>query len=109
MKLSEEVGDVFVIEGGRPLRGTVAPAGNKNEALPALAASLLAAGATELENVPRIGDVLTLCEVLASVGDEVSSTGGRFRLDAADVADRPPDPEACSRIRASFPTQLCRN
>ena len=102
MKLSEEVGDVFVIEGGRPLRGSVTPAGNKNEALPALAAALLAPGATELENVPRIGDVLTLCEVLASVGVDVSSTGGRFRLDASDVADRPPDPEACGRIRASF-------
>ncbi len=49
--------DQFVIEGGQPLRGTVVPSGNKNAALPILAACLLTAEPVVLHNVPRIRDV----------------------------------------------------
>lgn len=47
----------FRVRGGRPLRGTIRPAGNKNAALPILAATLLADGPVELDNIPRIRDV----------------------------------------------------
>ena len=50
----------FLVRGGRPLRGTVRPAGNKNAALPILAATVLADGVVELDNIPRIRDVETL-------------------------------------------------
>jgi hypothetical protein len=45
-------GDRFLVEGGHPLRGSVTPAGNKNEALPVLAACLLVAGEVVVDNVP---------------------------------------------------------
>ena len=53
----------FIVEGGRPLQGTVHPAGNKNAALPMIAATLLGDGPSELVNVPRIRDV----EILDSI------------------------------------------
>ena len=50
----------FLVQGGRPLNGTIRPAGNKNAALPAIAATLLADGPVELGNMPRIRDVETM-------------------------------------------------
>ncbi|HVH04846.1 MAG TPA: UDP-N-acetylglucosamine 1-carboxyvinyltransferase, partial [Myxococcota bacterium] len=63
-----ETGDRFLVEGGRPVGGTLVPSGNKNEALPALAATLLAPGACTLENVPDIRDVRTMLEILVELG-----------------------------------------
>jgi len=60
--------DRFVIEGGHPIGGDVIPSGNKNEALPLLAASLLASGNVVIENVPRIRDVTTLIELVRALG-----------------------------------------
>ena len=62
----------FRVRGGRTLNGTVRPAGNKNAALPILAATLLGDGPSELENVPRIRDVETMLELLADLGDRTS-------------------------------------
>ena len=50
----------FQVQGGRPLSGTVRPAGNTNAALPILASTLLADGPVHLSNVPRIRDVQTM-------------------------------------------------
>ena len=50
----------FIIEGNHPLTGDVTPAGNKNAALPILAAILLTEDEVTLHNVPRIGDVGTM-------------------------------------------------
>ena len=55
----------FLVRGGRPLRGTVRPAGNKNAALPILASTVLADGPMELDNIPRIRDVETMLAILA--------------------------------------------
>src|SRR5207249_589057 len=63
--------DRFVIEGGHPIGGEVTPSGNKNEALPLLAASLLAAGNVVIENVPRIRDVITLIDLVRALGVSV--------------------------------------
>ncbi|MBA2643184.1 MAG: UDP-N-acetylglucosamine 1-carboxyvinyltransferase [Actinobacteria bacterium] len=93
----------FVIEGGRPLSGTVRAAGNKNAALPILAATVLASGNVALSNVPRIRDVETMIELLRDIGAEVEWTGGNdVRVDARGVEKTDLDPELCRQIRASF-------
>src|SRR2546425_7903193 len=64
----------FCVSGGRPLKGTIRPAGNKNAALPILAATLLAEGPCRIENVPHIRDVETMLELLAHLGAAVAWT-----------------------------------
>jgi UDP-N-acetylglucosamine 1-carboxyvinyltransferase len=93
----------FVIEGGRPLNGRVRAAGNKNGALPVLAATLLATEPVTLRNVPRIRDVETMCELLAGVGAEVEWIAANDVVIDSSSADKTElDAELCSRIRASF-------
>ena len=92
----------FVVEGGHRLSGTVRPAGNKNAALPILAATLLADGPCTLDNVPRIRDVETLLELL--VAQDVTATWeGEHTLlvDARKARAGDPDPALCAKIRAS--------
>ena len=92
-----------MIEGGRRLSGTVKAAGNKNGALPILAASLLTYDPVTLSNVPRIRDVETMLELLSDVGADVSWTGpNEVRVHAAEVVKHELDPALCSRMRASF-------
>jgi UDP-N-acetylglucosamine 1-carboxyvinyltransferase len=101
--VAETVMESFVIEGGRPLHGRVRAAGNKNGALPILAATLLADGPVTLTNVPRIRDVETMVEILADVGADAEWIGeNEVRVDAGDAHKTELDPELCSRIRASF-------
>ena len=93
----------FVIEGGEALSGSVRAAGNKNGALPILAACLLTPETIRLTNVPRIRDVDTMVALLADVGADVEWTGpNEIRVTAADVRKRELDEELCSRMRASF-------
>ena len=61
----------FIVEGGTPLRGTVTPAGNKNEALPLIAAALLTDEPVTLHNVPRIRDVRGMLEIVTALGARV--------------------------------------
>jgi UDP-N-acetylglucosamine 1-carboxyvinyltransferase len=103
MAVAPAVADVFVIEGARPLNGRIRAAGNKNGALPILAACLLTNEPVTLTNVPRIRDVETMIELLADLGAEVGWTGANeVRVHTANVAKSTPDPSLCSRIRASF-------
>jgi len=76
----------FVIEGGHPLTGDVMPAGNKNAALPLLAAVFLTEGEVTLRNVPRIGDVGTMLQLLRDMGVTVQEEGTTVRLCAKDAA-----------------------
>jgi UDP-N-acetylglucosamine 1-carboxyvinyltransferase len=93
----------FVIEGGHPLNGSVRAAGNKNGALPILAACLLSEEPVMLANVPRIRDVETMLELLAGVGADVEWQGpNEVRINADAVHRHELDEELCSRIRASF-------
>jgi UDP-N-acetylglucosamine 1-carboxyvinyltransferase len=93
----------FVIEGGRPLDGRIQAAGNKNGALPILAACLLTSEPVALHNVPRIRDVETMMELLVQLGAEVDWTGeNEVHVHAADVVSFELDAELASRIRASF-------
>jgi UDP-N-acetylglucosamine 1-carboxyvinyltransferase len=93
----------FLVRGGRPLRGTVRPAGNKNAALPILAATVLADGPMDLDNIPRIRDVETMLAILADLGATVEWTGPNLvRVDARGVRPKPLDVALCARIRASI-------
>jgi UDP-N-acetylglucosamine 1-carboxyvinyltransferase len=93
----------FVIEGGRPLSGTIRAAGNKNGALPILAACVLAGQPVHLSNVPRIRDVQTMLELLADIGADVEWTAENdVTIDASGVHKTDLDEELCRRIRASF-------
>ena len=95
--------EAFVIEGGHRLGGAVKAAGNKNGALPILAATLLSSEPVTLSNVPRIRDVETMLELLADIGAEVSWTGANeVRVHAAEPAKSELDPVLCGRMRASF-------
>src|SRR6188472_2653962 len=92
----------FVIEGGAPLSGTVVPAGNKNAALPLIAAALLTPEPVILHNVPRIRDTEALIELLAELGVSVTRHGSNtVELRAADVHKTDVDAELAERIRAS--------
>ena len=93
----------FVIEGGYPLSGTVVPAGNKNAALPVLAATLLTEEEVVLRNVPRIRDVEAMIELLSRLGVTVEwREDNVVALQADRVTDTEVDPELSERIRASF-------
>jgi UDP-N-acetylglucosamine 1-carboxyvinyltransferase len=101
--VANAVTESFVIEGGAALSGTVRAAGNKNGALPILAACLLTEDAVTLTNVPRIRDVDTMVALLADVGADVEWTGtNEIRITAGGVCKSELDEELCSRMRASF-------
>jgi len=103
MAVVPAVADAFVIEGARPLTGRIRAAGNKNGALPILAACLLTDEPVTLANVPRIRDVETMVELLADLGADVAWTGpNELRVHTADVSSSSPDERLCRRIRASF-------
>ncbi len=101
--VTSRAAESFVIEGGRPLSGTVRAAGNKNGALPILAACLLTDEPVTLTNVPRILDVDTMVELLFDLGADVEWVGGNeLRVHAADIRKHSLDTDLCSRMRASF-------
>jgi UDP-N-acetylglucosamine 1-carboxyvinyltransferase len=93
----------FVIQGGHALGGTVVPSGNKNAALPMLAACLLSDEPVILHNVPRIGDVGTMVELLQEIGVEVQDDGnGTLRIEARRVRPAQFDLALFRRIRGSI-------
>lgn len=93
----------FVVQGGRPIHGTVRPAGNKNAALPMLAATLLTDEEVVLENVPSIRDVHTLVKLLHAMGAEAEWTGpNEVTVRAHGVDGTQVDARAAARIRASI-------
>jgi UDP-N-acetylglucosamine 1-carboxyvinyltransferase len=95
--------EAFVIEGGRPLNGTIRAAGNKNAALPIVAACLLTDEPLLLTNVPAIRDVETMLELVADLGVDVEQVGpGAVRIHASTLAKHELDEGLCSRIRASI-------
>lgn len=96
----------FIIDGGRPLRGEIMVGGNKNSALPILAATLLTSEESVIENVPRIRDVAVMCELLRSVGADVAEehTGdatSRIRVTAKRITTSEPPARLVSQLRGS--------
>jgi UDP-N-acetylglucosamine 1-carboxyvinyltransferase len=93
----------YVVEGGRRLAGTIEPAGNKNSALPIIAAALLTEHPVTLQNVPRIRDTETLVELIKSVGVEIAwQDHNTLVIHAREVRAVDLDPALCARIRASI-------
>jgi UDP-N-acetylglucosamine 1-carboxyvinyltransferase len=92
----------FVIEGGHPLSGRLRASGNKNAALPILAACLLTDEPVTLSNLPRIRDVETMMGLLSNLGADVEWTGqNEARIHAQEITHEV-DEALASRIRASF-------
>ncbi len=84
--------DCLVIQGGRPLAGTVAVSGAKNAALPLMAATLLAPGEHVLTRVPRLADTRTMVRVLEALGAKVRWENGVLRIDSS----------TCSSVEAPY-------
>lgn len=93
----------FIIEGGVALNGEMTPSGNKNAALPLLAACLLTEEPVILHNVPQIRDVLDMRRMLESLGVIMDDLGDRsWRVTARQLRPADLDPELSRRIRASI-------
>ena len=95
--------DKFIIEGGNPLLGEVSVSGNKNSALPILAACLLTDEPVILHNVPNILDVKTMRALLESLGVSITTLDEHsWQVQAKEVHPASLDPELCKNIRASI-------
>ncbi len=93
----------FVIHGGRKLNGVITVSGNKNEALPALAAAVLTDEPVLLRNLPRNGDVLTLIDMLRSAGSEIERIGANdYKICGKGINSEQLDEQQCSSLRAAI-------
>jgi UDP-N-acetylglucosamine 1-carboxyvinyltransferase len=93
----------YIVEGGHRLSGAIEPSGNKNAALPIMAAALLTEHPVTLDNVPRIRDTETLVELIRSVGASAEwRSRNRLAIHASELRAADLDPELCARIRASI-------
>jgi UDP-N-acetylglucosamine 1-carboxyvinyltransferase len=103
MAVAPALADAFVIEGRHPLSGRIRAAGNKNGALPILAACVLTGEPVTLTNVPRIRDVDTMVELVGDLGGDASWTGpNELLVNASGASKFAPDVGLCSKMRASF-------
>jgi UDP-N-acetylglucosamine 1-carboxyvinyltransferase len=94
----------FIIEGGHRIEGTVKPIGNKNAAFPLLASCLLTDEPVTLHNIPQIGDVQTMLQLLGGLGVSINQQGSSITLCARDVDSTTPDSKLFSQIRGSLTT-----
>ncbi len=93
----------FIIEGGIPLKGEMTPSGNKNAALPLLAACLLTEEPVIMKNIPNILDVQTMRALLESLGVEITDLDAHtWRIQARVVRPADLDPDLTRKIRASI-------
>src|SRR4051794_14998131 len=93
----------FVVEGGRRLEGSIRPGGNKNAALPILAACLLTDEAVMLRNLPNIQDVRVMLQILEGMGVSVERLEANVvRIHARGECSPNPSPELSRQIRASI-------
>ena len=93
----------FIVGGGHRLSGSITPSGNKNEALPVLAALLLTAEPVVLNNIPKIRDTTIMCELLTSLGVRITELGAhQLRCDAATLSSSTPEFGKASQMRGSF-------
>ena len=101
MKINEK----FRVEGGQTLSGVLRTSGNKNEALPILSACLLTTQPVTLHNMPLIGDVLVMADILRSIGASVtfdSADPHTWSIHAADISSEELDPEQFRKLRATI-------
>src|SRR3989475_11689264 len=92
----------LLLEGGHRLAGSVEVEGNKNSALPLMAACLLTPEECVLTNIPRIGDVEVMARLLLDLGAEVEGIGSTtLRVRCPTIAKDEPDPALVGRLRGS--------
>jgi len=91
----------LIIEGGKPLRGTVRISGAKNAALPLIAATLLAEGVHTLHNVPDLRDTRTILRLLESLGISWERQGSALKIDASHLVCSEASYELVKTMRAS--------
>jgi len=93
----------FIVEGGTPLRGSITPAGNKNEALPLIAAALLTDEPVTLRNVPRIRDVRNMLEIATALGASVTDVDPHtVRITASELKNEEVPAALAREIRPSL-------
>lgn len=94
-------GGTFRVTGGNPIGGRIRPAGNKNEALPLLAAALLTEEPVTLQNVPDIEDVAIMQEIVQGLGAQIKSRDDQLEIQCSQVPANQLDPRLTARIRGS--------
>ncbi|MEX2414649.1 MAG: UDP-N-acetylglucosamine 1-carboxyvinyltransferase, partial [Paenibacillaceae bacterium] len=92
----------LVIEGGKPLSGTIRIHGAKNAALPILAASIMAEGVNIIENVPKLLDIEVMIQILAALGCRAEHHEDRVTLDSTDVRSSHIPRELMTLMRSSI-------
>ena len=93
----------FIINGGIPLSGELTPSGNKNAALPLLAATLLTAEPIILHNVPNILDVKAMLQLLISLNVKIEQLNPTsYNFDASDVRPANLDPDCAEKSVPQF-------
>jgi len=102
--LQNQVEDAFIIEGGRPLKGNVRLSGAKNVALKTIIAALLFDGKVHLHNIPRIGDVFELLNLIKMLGAQADFVGdtNEVVIDSMNLKEHRLDFLFASKIRVSF-------
>src|SRR5574341_176141 len=94
----------LVIQGGRPLRGSVRISGGKNSSLAIITAACLAPDVSVIDNIPYCRDVLTLKGILEALGARITLAGGRMTIDAQAISHHVAPYDLCRTMRASFYT-----
>jgi UDP-N-acetylglucosamine 1-carboxyvinyltransferase len=98
-----EVMNRFIVKGGNALKGTIIPSGNKNEALPAMAAVLLTDQPLTLHNLPSIGDINAMKLIMEGLGVDISHDGiNSCQFVASRLVSSEPDRKLSESIRGSF-------
>ncbi|MCE7872289.1 UDP-N-acetylglucosamine 1-carboxyvinyltransferase [bacterium CPR1] len=93
----------LVVQGGKPLQGSIPACGAKNAALPIIAASILARGEVVLERVPDISDVWVMSDILRAIGVKVEFEGkARMLLDSSKILTTTAPDELVRKMNASF-------
>ena len=96
-------GERFLVEGGHRLKGSVQVSGNKNAAVHAIAATLLTAEDCYLENLPAIGDVRSMLDILGELGVEIERLSpSSVRINAANIHTFAAPSDLAVSLRASF-------
>ncbi|MDR2095393.1 MAG: UDP-N-acetylglucosamine 1-carboxyvinyltransferase [Treponema sp.] len=93
----------YHIEGGFPISGVIRASGNKNAALPCIAAALLTDEPVVLRNIPDIEDVQVMLDIYQSLGGQVEKLGaGAYRMILRDIKSSEVPPEQARKMRASI-------
>ena len=93
----------FIIKGGKPLRGKIKPIGEKNAALPIIAATLLTDQPCTIDNVPEISDVKVLLEIIENLGANVTKIKNhQYRIQADKIKTKELSSQLVQKLRASI-------